>query len=128
MKKWPAYKNYFRACRNTTEVIRYFKELGLEDYCNDDWYLKNYVRDKGIEYDYDDWVNTEVDDYQGVSIQIEYIAEYDPRKDTDLLIRFAAYDKEANGEKVVEPARYEVRVTKYTQSGLDAQEAECYAS
>ena len=128
MKKWPAYKHYYRACRNTTEVIRFLKELGLEGYCDCAWYLKTEVRDKGIGFDHDAWVNTDVDDYQGASIQVEYAPEYDPRTSNNVLIRLKAYGREANGEKVLEPAHYEVRVTKYTQSGIDAQEAEWRAS
>jgi hypothetical protein len=93
------------------------KELDLDAY--DAWYLKEYVREKGVEIDDDYWLDESEE--RGVSVQIEYFAEHDPRQSINILTRFAAYDREANGEKVVEAAHYEVRVTKYTQAGLDAK-------
>lgn len=118
MKNWPAYKNYNRNCRNITEVIAFLKGLELEDSA-DTWYLKNYVHDKGIEVDDDYWQDSAEE--CGASVQIEFVHEYDPKTSTSVFTRYAAYDRETAGEQVVEPAHYEVRVTKYTKAGLAAQ-------
>jgi len=120
MKKWPEYKQYRRNCRNAWEVNAFLKSLDLVEY--DSSYLENTVRGRGIEEDFDSWLDTEeATDWQGASVQIEYIQEYNPLDRPAYLMDDEIVFRASMGENVKEPAHYEVRITKYTKAGLEAR-------